>query len=129
MRRILIAAIAGGFLLLSGIAASAKLDSATADQGQNGQQQNQTQQDKKPAPVTKSEAPATKPATPAPAAKPAAPAPKPAVTATECGEQGDNTGDHQNEDVNCNDQTEQADAGESKTNANATAEKGGNTED
>jgi hypothetical protein len=130
MRRILIAAIAGGFLLLSGIAASAKLDAATADQGQNGQQQNQTQQDKKPAPapVTKSEAPATKPA--APATKPAAPAPKPAATTTECGETGDNTGDHQNEDAAaCNDQNEQAGVNESKTNANDAAEKGGNSED
>jgi outer membrane murein-binding lipoprotein Lpp len=116
MRRILIAAIAGGFLLLSGIAASAKLDTATAE-GQDGQQQ--TQQDRTPA-----AAPATKPATPAtPATKPAAPAPKPASTTAECGEQGDNTGDHQNDDgAACNDEHEQAGANE-KTNANDGANK------
>ena len=123
MRRLFIAMFAGGFLLLSGVAASAKPDSATTGQDQHGQQQTQTQNDQK--------SKATEPAKPVttPAAKPATPAPKPAATTAECGEQGDNTGDHQNEDVNCNDQTEQADASESKTNANATAEKGGNTED
>lgn len=115
--------IAGGFLLLSGVAASAKPDSGNGQQSQNGQQQNQTQSDQKATP------PATKPATPAtPAAKPATPAPKPAATTAECGEQGDNTGDHQHEDAAaCNDQNEQAGVNESKTNANDTA--GGNNED
>jgi hypothetical protein len=122
MRKLFIAMIAGGFLLLSGVVASAKLDAGNAGQGQDGQQQTQNQQDKKPA-----VAPATKPATPA--TKPATPAPKPAATTAECGETGDNTGDHQNDDINCNDQNEQAGAAESKTNANATAEKGGNNED
>jgi len=44
MRRIFIAMIAGGFLLLSGIAASAKPDSGNGQQSQNGQQQTQAQQ-------------------------------------------------------------------------------------
>jgi hypothetical protein len=123
MRKLFIAMIAGGFLLLSGIAASAKLDSGTAGQGQNGQQQNQTQQDNKPA-----VAPATKPATPAtPATKPATPAPKPAAT-TAC-ENGNFDGDHQNVDpATCTDQNEQAGVNESKTNANDTADNGGNSE-
>jgi hypothetical protein len=120
MRRILIAMIAGGFLLLSGVAASAKPDSGNRQQSQNGQKQTQAQSDQKATP------PATKPATPA--AKPATPAPKPAATTAECGETGDNTGDHQHEDaVACNDQNEQAGVNESKTNANDTA--GGNNED
>ena len=125
MRKLFIAMVAGGFLLLSGVVASAKLDAGNAGQGQDGQQQTQNQQDNKPA-----VAPATKPATPAatPATKPATPAPKPAVT-TAC-EDGNFDGDHQNEDpATCNDQNEQAGVNESKTNANATAEKGGNNED
>ena len=127
MRRVFIAMIAGGFLLLSGVAASAKPDSANTGQDQNGQQQTQNDQKSKATqPVAK---PATTPAT-KPAAKPAATTPKPAATTTECGEQGDNTGDHQHEDAAaCNDQNEQAGANESKTNANNTAEKDGNNED
>jgi hypothetical protein len=126
MRKLFIAMIAGGFLLLSGVAASAKPDAGTAGQGQNGQQQNQTQQDNKPAvaPVTKPATPATKPTTPA--TKPATAAPKPAATTAECGQTGDNTGEH--EDLNCNDQNEQAGANESTTNSTDTAETGGNSE-
>lgn len=121
MRRFFIAMIAGGFLLLSGVAASAKPDSGNGQQGQNGQQQTQTQSDQKATP------PVTKPAT-TPVTKPASPAPKPAATTAECGEQGDNTGDHQHEDAaSCNDQNEQAGVNESKSNANDTA--GGNNED
>ena len=109
--------IAGGFLLLSGVAASAKPDSGNGQQGQKGPQQTQTQND------PKATQPPAKPATP-PATKPAT---KPATT-TACGEQGDNTGDHQHEDAAaCNDQNEQAGVGESKTNASDTA--GGNNED
>jgi hypothetical protein len=127
MRKLLIAMIAGGFLLLSGVAASAKPDTGTAGQGQNGQQLNQTQQDNKPAfaPATKPAAPTTtKPAAPTPT-KPTTTAPKPAATNAECGQTGDNTGEH--EDLNCNDQNEQAGANESTT-ANDTAETGGNSE-
>jgi hypothetical protein len=117
MRRIFIAMIAGGFLLLSGVAASAKPDSGNGQQSQNGQQQTQTDQ--------KATQPAAKPAT-SPATKPAT---KPAAATAECGEQGDNTGDHQHEDAAaCNDQNEQAGVNESKT-ANDTAEKDGNSED
>jgi hypothetical protein len=126
MRRILIAAIAGGFLLLSGVVASARLDSGSASQapqiraeGQGNQTGNNNSQT--------TDKPATKPVTPA--TKPAATAPKPAATTVECGEQGDNTGDHQHEDAAaCNDQNEQAGVNESKT-ANDTAEKAGNSED
>jgi hypothetical protein len=125
MRRLFIAMIAGGFLLLSGVAASAKPDSATTGQDQNGQHQTQTQNDQK----TKATEPAAKPAT-TPATKPAAAAPKPAATTAECGEQGDNTGDHQHEDAAaCNDQNEQAGVNESKSNANNATEKDGNNED
>jgi outer membrane murein-binding lipoprotein Lpp len=117
MRRIFIAMIAGGFLLLSGVAASAKPDSGNGQQSQKGQQQTQTQNDQK------ATQPPAKPAT-TPAAKPAT---KPAAT-TACGETGDNTGDHQHEDAAaCNDQNEQAGVNESKTNANDAA--GGNNED
>jgi len=120
MRKLFIAMIAGGFLLLSGVAASAKPDSGNGQQSQNGQQQTQTQNDQKATP------PATKPAA-TPAAKPATPAPKPAATTAECGETGDNTGDHQHEDpAACNDQQGQAGVNET-TNANDTA--GGNNED
>jgi hypothetical protein len=127
MRRLFIAMIAGGFLLLSGVAASAKPDSANTGQDQNGQQQTQTQNDQK-SKATEPAKPATTPAA-KPATKPATTAPKPAATTTECGEQGDNTGDHQHEDAAaCNDQNEQAGATES-TNANNTAEKDGNNED
>src|ERR1700730_5512534 len=72
MRKLFIAMIAGGFLLLSGVAASAKPDAGTAGQGQNGQQQNQTQQDNKPAvePVRKPAAPTTTKAGCGPATKP-----------------------------------------------------------
>jgi len=128
MRKLFIAMIAGGFLLLSGVAASAKPDAGAAGQDQNGQQQTQTQQDNKPAvaPVTKPAAPATKPTTPA--TKPATPAPKPAAT-TACGEDGNFDGDHQYVDpAACNDQNEQAGVNESKTNATDTAETGGNSE-
>ena len=45
MRKLFIAMIAGGFLLLSGVAASAKPDSGNGQQSQNGQQQTQTQND------------------------------------------------------------------------------------
>jgi hypothetical protein len=124
MRRLFIAMFAGGFLLLSGVAASAKPDSATTGQDQHGQQQTQTQNDQK--------SKATEPAKPAtqPAAKPATPAPKPAATTAECGEQGDNTGDHQHEDAAaCNDQNEQAGVNESTSNANDKSEKDGNNED
>jgi hypothetical protein len=118
MRRILIATIAGGFLLLSGVAASAKPDSGNGQQSQNGRQQIQAQNDQKAA------VPAAKPAT-TPATKPAT---KPAATTAQCGEQGDNTGDHQHEDAAaCNDQNEQTGVSESKTNANDAA--GGNNED
>lgn len=117
MRKIFIAMIAGGFLLLSGVAASARPDSGNGQQGQKGQQQTQTQNRQEVTP------PATKPAT-TPAAKPVT---KPAAT-TACGEQGDNTGDHQHEDTAaCNDQNEPAGVNESTTNANDTA--GGNNED
>jgi len=121
MRKLFIAMIAGGFLLLSGVAASAKPDSGNGQQSQNGQQQTQTQNDQK------ATTPAAKPAT-TPATKPATtPATKPAPTTPQCGEQGDNTGDHQHEDAAaCNDQTEQAGVNESTTNANDTA--GGNNE-
>ena len=113
MRKLFIAMIAGGFLLLSGVAASAKPDSGNGQQSQNGQQQTQTQNDQKATP------PATKPA--------ATPATKPAPTTAQCGEQGDNTGDHQHEDpAACNDQQGQAGVNET-TNANDTA--GGNNED
>ena len=117
--------IAGGFLLLSGVAASAKPDSATTGQDQNGQQQTQTQNDQK-SKATQPAKPAAKPAT-TPAAKPATPAPKPAAT-TAC-ETGDNTGDHQHEDAaGCIDQNEQAGANESST-ANDKTETTGNNED
>lgn len=109
--------IAGSFLLLSGVAASAKPDSGNGQQRQNGQLQTQAQKDEK------TTLPAAKPAT-TPATKPAT---KPAATTAQCGEQGDNTGDHQHEDAAaCNDQNEQAGVNESKTNANDTA--GGNSE-
>jgi hypothetical protein len=123
MRRIFIAMIAGSFLLLSGVAASAKPDSGNGQHTQNGQLQTQAQNDQK------ATVPATKPAT-TPAAKPTTtPAAKPAAT-TACGEQGDNTGDHQHEDAAaCNDQNEQAGVNESKINATDTAEKDGNSED
>jgi hypothetical protein len=101
MRRLFIAIIAGGFLLLSGVAASAKPDSGNGPQSQNGRQQTQEQNDQK--------------------------ATKPAATTPECGEQGDNTGDNQHEDsAACNDQNEQAGVSESKTNANDAAD--GNSE-
>ena len=117
MRKLFIAMIAGGFLLLSGVAASAKPDSANTGQDQNGQQQTQTQNDQK--------AKATEPAKPA--TKPAAPVTKPAAT-TAC-ETGDNTGDHQHEDAaGCIDQNEQAGANESNT-ANDKTETTGNNED
>jgi hypothetical protein len=112
--------IAGGFLLLSGVAASAKPDSGNG-QSQNGQQQTQAQSDQK---ATQPQ-PAAKPAT-TPSTKPAT---KPAATTAECGEQGDNTGDHQHEDAAaCNDQNEQAGVNGSKTDANTTAEKDGNSD-
>jgi len=121
MRRLFIAMIAGGFLLLSGVAATAKVDSRTTGQDQNGQQQTQTQNDQK-SKVTES-------AKPAPATKPATPAPKPAAATTAC-ETGDHTGNWQHEDpAACNDQNEQAGANESTTNANNTAEKDGNNQD
>ena len=124
MRKLFIAMIAGGFLLLSGVAASAKPDSANTGQDQNGQQQTQTQNDQK-AKATEPAKPATKPA--APVTKPATPAPKPAAT-TAC-ETGDNTGDHQHEDAaGCIDQNEQAGANESNT-ANDKTETTGNNED
>jgi hypothetical protein len=113
--------IAGGFLLLSGVAATAKVDSRTTGQDQNGQQQTQTQNDQK----SKATTPAAKPAT-TPATKPAT---KPAATTAGC-EDGNFDGDHQHEDpAACNDQNEQAGASESKTNANNTAQKDGNNED
>ena len=128
MRKLFIAMIAGGFLLLSGVAASAKPDSATTGQDQNGQHQTQTQNDQK-SKATQPAKPATTPAA-TPAAKPATPAAKPAATTAECGEQGDNTGDHQHEDAAaCNDQNEQAGVNESKSNANNATEKDGNNED
>jgi len=111
--------IAGGFLLLSGVAASAKPDSGNGQQSQNGQRQTQAQSDQK---ATQPQ-PAAKPAT-TPSTKPAT---KPAATTAECGEQGDNTGDHQHEDAAaCNDQNEQAGVNESKTSENDAA--GGNSE-
>jgi len=111
--------IAGSFLLLSGVAASAKPDAGNGQQSQNGQQQTQAQSDQK------ATQPAAKPAT-TPATKPAT---RPAATTAECGEQGDNTGDHQHEDAAaCNDQNEQAGVNESKTDANTTAEKDGNSD-
>jgi hypothetical protein len=110
--------IAGGFLLLSGVAASAKPDAGNGQLSKNGQQQTQAQSDQK------ATQPAAKTAT-TPSTKPAT---KPAATTAECGEQGDNTGDHQHEDAAaCNDQNEQAGVNESKTDANDTA--GGNSED
>ena len=128
MRRLFIAMFAGGFLLLSGVAASAKPDSATTGQDQHGQQQTQTQNDQK-SKATQPAKPATTPAT-TPAAKPATPAAKPAATTAECGETGDNTGDHQHEDAAaCNDQNEQAGVNESKANANNTAENDANSQD
>src|ERR1700674_3501853 len=119
MRKLFIAMIAGGFLLLSGVAASAKPDSGNGQQSQNGQQQTQTQNDQK------ATTPAAKPAT-TPATKPATtPATKPAPTTAPCGEAGENTAHHQQEaPPPCNDQTEQAGVNESTTNANDTA--GGN---
>jgi hypothetical protein len=112
--------IAGGFLLLSGVAATAKIDSRTTGQDQNGQQQTQTQNDQK-SKVTVSAKPATTPAT--------KPATKPAATTAGC-EDGNFDGDHQHEDpAACNDQNEQAGANESTTNANNTAQKDGNNED
>jgi hypothetical protein len=124
MRKLFIAMIAGGFLLLSGVAASAKPDSGNGQQSQNGQQQTQTQNDQK------GTAPAAKPAT-TPATKPATtPATKPApttATSSQC-EDGNFDGDHQHQDpAACNDQQGQAGANESTTNANDTA--GGNNED
>jgi hypothetical protein len=121
MRRIFIAIIAGGFLLLSGVAASAKPDSGNGQQSQNGQQQTQAQNDQKATqpPAKLATTPATKPAT--------KPATTPAATTAQCGETGDNTGNHQHEDAAaCNDQNDQAGVNESKTTANDTA--GGNNE-
>ena len=117
MRRILIAMIAGGFLL-RGVAASAKPDSGNGQQSQNGQQQAQTQNDQK------ATQPAAKPAA-TPATKPAT---KPATTtATNGCEDGNFDGDHQHQDpAACNDQNDQAGVNESTTNANDGA--GGNSE-
>jgi cell division septation protein DedD len=118
MRRIFIAMIAGGILLLSGVAASAKPDSGNGQQSQNGPQQTQAKNDQK------ATVPAAKPVT----TRATKPATKSAATTAQCGEQGDNTGDHQHEDAAaCNDQNEQAGVNESKTNASDTA--GGNNED
>src|ERR1700680_1897226 len=128
MRRIFSAMIAGGLLLVSGVAASAKLDSASAGQGQKGQQQNQTQQDRKPAvaPAAKSTTqPTTKPAT-KPGTKPAT-----AAAPTTCSAQADQTGDFQGEhqDAGCNGQQDQSGVNESATEANDQSAANGNNED
>jgi hypothetical protein len=126
MRKLFIAMIAGGFLLLSGVVASARFDSGSASQAPQIRAEGQGNQSGNTDSQT-TDKPATKPTTPA--TKPATTAPKPAATTVECGETGDNTGDHQHEDAAaCNDQNEQAGVNESKT-ANGTAEKGGNSED
>jgi hypothetical protein len=128
MRRIFIAMIAGGLLLVSGVAASAKLDSATAEQGQKGQQQNQTQQDRKPAvaPAAKS---TTQPST-KPAAKPATRLATP-VGPTSCTAQAVQTGEFQGEhqEAGCNGQQDQSGVNESATEANDQGAANGNNED
>ena len=117
--------IAGGFLLLSGVVASARIDTGSASQApqilaegpgnQSGNADSQT-----------TDKPAAKPTTPG--TKPSTTAPKPAATTVECGEQGDNTGDHQHEDAAaCNDQNAQVGVNESKT-ANETADSSDNSE-
>ena len=126
MRKLFIAMIAGGFLLLSGVAASAKPDSGNGQQSQNGQQQTQTQNDQKATqpPAKPATTPATKPAT-TPATKPAT-KPVPTTATTGQCEDGNFDGDHQHVDpAGCNDQQGQAGANET-TGANDTA--GGNNE-
>ncbi len=129
MRRILISLIASGLLLVSGVAASAKFDSNPSDKGQIGQQQNQTQTDKKATPAAKATDKAeTKPATTV--TKPAVTASKPATatpaaaTQSQCGFQGEQTGEHE-DSAACNDQKDQAGANETKAEANDTQEPAG----
>lgn len=125
MRRIFIAMIAGGLLLLSGVAASAKPDTSVRVEGQNGQQQqqNQTQNDQKATqPAAK---PATKPAT-TPATKPATPA-GPSTCSAQAGQTGEFQGEHQ--DADCNGPQDQSGANESKTEATDQAAANGNNED
>jgi hypothetical protein len=128
MRRIFIALIAGGLLLVSGVAASAKLDSASAQQGQHGQQQQQA--DKTPAakPAAKPAAGSTTP----PTTTPAKPATKPATVAspTTCTAQAQQTGEFQGEhqDADCNAQ-DGPNAQSGAADATDTSEKTGNNED
>jgi hypothetical protein len=127
MRRIFVAMIAGGLMLVSGVAASAKLDSSAA-QSQKGQQQNQTQQDRKPdvAPAAKvTVQPTTKP-TAKPAAKPAT-----VASPTTCTAQADQTGEFQGEhqDAGCNGQQDQSGVNESATEANDQSAANSNNED
>src|SRR6202022_3149992 len=112
MRRIFIALIAGGLLLVSGIAASAM---SAAEQGQQ-QQQN----DKKPAtaPASKLATAPTAEPTPKPTTK-TAPKPAPAAPTT-CNAQDEPTGDFRGEpqDAESNGQLDQSGVNESKTEAN-----------
>ncbi len=116
MRRIFIALIAGGLLLMSGVAASAKPDSSTRENGQHGQQQNQTQSDKKTAlkPAVKPATTATKPATAATKAATSA-ATSTASIQGQCGFQGEQTGEH--DDAACDDKQGQAGVNEPKNEA------------
>lgn len=125
MRKLFIAMIAGGFLLLSGVVASARFDSGSASQAPQIRAEGQANQSGNTNSQT-TDKPTTTPTTPA--TKPSTTAPKPAATTVECGEQGDNTGDHQHEDAAaCNSQNEQAGVNETTT-ANDTADQSGNSE-
>lgn len=114
--------IAGGLLLVSGIAASAKPDSANAEQGQKGQQQ--TQQDRKPAvapAATSTTQPTMKPAT-----KPATAA-SPTICTAQAEQAGEFEGEHQ--DAGCNGQQNQSGVNESTTETNDQSAANGNHED
>ena len=123
MRKLFIAMIAGGFLLLSGVVASARFDSGSANQapqiradGQGNQTGNANSQ-----------------TTDKPATKPVTPATKPAVTTAangQCGFDGEFEGEQNQDSAACNVQdgpNTQSGAAD-KTAASDTSEKGGNTE-
>jgi hypothetical protein len=132
MRKLFIAMIAGGFLLLSGVVASARFDSGSSSQAPqiqtegsgSGAQGDQTGNSQTTDKATKlATKPATKPTT-KPATKPAATT----GTNSQCGFEGEFEGEQNDDSAACNVQEGQAGVNE-KTDANDKAEKNGNNED
>jgi hypothetical protein len=120
--------IAGGFLLLSGVVASARIDSGSAGQAPQIRAEGQGNQSGNTDSQT-TDKPATKPTTPG--TKPATTAPKPAATTGtngQCGFDGEFEGEQNDDTAACNVQDGQAGVNE-KANANDKAETNGNNED